>query len=261
MDPTAVRPAATVLALRDGIAGVEVLMVRRNLNSDFVGGAYVFPGGALDPGDSTPAAAARCRGVDDAGASAALGVESGRARLLRGRRARALRGGRRPAGRGRGRGAGRPRRRRAVGVQPRGAKRRRRGLRRDARARGPLPGPRARRLPRPLGHAGRPAAPLRHALLRGPRPGGPARRPRRPRDRGQRVDPPGRRPGRHDARRLRDDLPHDPHARVDRGPGDRRRGPGLRPGPGPGRAPEPRIVERDGAIAILLPGDDGYEGL
>ncbi len=77
MDPTAVRPAATVLALRDGIAGVEVLMVRRNLNSDFVGGAYVFPGGALDPGDSTPAAAARCRGVDDAGASAALGVESG----------------------------------------------------------------------------------------------------------------------------------------------------------------------------------------
>jgi len=45
------RPASTVLAVRDADAGFEVLMVRRNLNSDFVGGAYVFPGGAVEPGD------------------------------------------------------------------------------------------------------------------------------------------------------------------------------------------------------------------
>lgn len=49
-------------------------MVRRNLNSDFVGGAYVFPGGAVDPSDGSEA---RARGLDDAGASATLGVASG----------------------------------------------------------------------------------------------------------------------------------------------------------------------------------------
>jgi 8-oxo-dGTP pyrophosphatase MutT (NUDIX family) len=46
------RPAATVLALRDGPLGYQVLMLRRNLNSDFVGGAYVFPGGGVDASDS-----------------------------------------------------------------------------------------------------------------------------------------------------------------------------------------------------------------
>ena len=69
------RPAATVLALRDGAHGVEVLMLRRNLNSDFVGGAYVFPGGGVDEGDA--ALAARCVGPDDAAASARLGLDSG----------------------------------------------------------------------------------------------------------------------------------------------------------------------------------------
>ena len=46
------RPAATVLLVRDGETGVEVLMLRRNLNSDFVGGAYVFPGGSVDSADA-----------------------------------------------------------------------------------------------------------------------------------------------------------------------------------------------------------------
>lgn len=46
------RDAATVLILRDGAEGLEVFMLRRNLNSDFVGGAYVFPGGAVDPDDA-----------------------------------------------------------------------------------------------------------------------------------------------------------------------------------------------------------------
>ncbi|MGH9019492.1 MAG: NUDIX hydrolase [Acidimicrobiales bacterium] len=73
----AIRRASTLLALRDAPHGVEVLMVRRNLNSDFVGGAYVFPGGALDPEDVGERVAARCRGVDDATASRALSLESG----------------------------------------------------------------------------------------------------------------------------------------------------------------------------------------
>ncbi len=46
-----VRDAATVVLLRDGAEGIEAVMLLRNLRSDFVGGAYVFPGGAVDPDD------------------------------------------------------------------------------------------------------------------------------------------------------------------------------------------------------------------
>jgi 8-oxo-dGTP pyrophosphatase MutT (NUDIX family) len=45
------RDAATIMLVRDGDEGLEVFMLRRNLQSDFVGGAYVFPGGAVDPAD------------------------------------------------------------------------------------------------------------------------------------------------------------------------------------------------------------------
>ncbi|HEV2427616.1 MAG TPA: hypothetical protein VGS61_05310 [Acidimicrobiales bacterium] len=87
MDRPTVRPAATVLALREGPVGPEVLMVRRNLNSDFVGGAYVFPGGALDPSDASAGSASRSRGCDDATASATLGLgEGGLAYLVAGAR-------------------------------------------------------------------------------------------------------------------------------------------------------------------------------
>lgn len=44
-------PAATVILLRDSPAGPEVLMVRRGDNLAFAGGAMVFPGGRVDPGD------------------------------------------------------------------------------------------------------------------------------------------------------------------------------------------------------------------
>ncbi len=60
-----------------GSGELEVLMVRRNLNSDFVGGAYVFPGGAVDPADGGAEAEAACAGRSDAEASALLGVPSG----------------------------------------------------------------------------------------------------------------------------------------------------------------------------------------
>ena len=46
------RPAATVLTLRDSDNGYEILMLRRNVLSDFMGGAYVFPGGAVDEEDA-----------------------------------------------------------------------------------------------------------------------------------------------------------------------------------------------------------------
>ncbi|MCB2098953.1 MAG: NUDIX hydrolase [Parvularculaceae bacterium] len=43
-------PAATVLLLRDSPA-FQVLMIARHENSAFAGGALVFPGGRVDPGD------------------------------------------------------------------------------------------------------------------------------------------------------------------------------------------------------------------
>jgi 8-oxo-dGTP pyrophosphatase MutT (NUDIX family) len=76
--PIEPRPAATIMLVRDAAnSGIEVLMVKRNLNSDFVGGAYVFPGGGVDASDGGPVAEARCRGLSDAEASSILGVDRG----------------------------------------------------------------------------------------------------------------------------------------------------------------------------------------
>lgn len=71
------RPAATVLTLREAANGYEILMLRRNLNSDFVGGAYVFPGGGVDPADASDRAEQRSVGMSDASCSRRLGLESG----------------------------------------------------------------------------------------------------------------------------------------------------------------------------------------
>lgn len=72
-----VRDAATVMLLRDGDRGLEVCMLQRNLNSDFVGGAYVFPGGAVDPEDADDDVVGVCAGRDDPAASRLVGVERG----------------------------------------------------------------------------------------------------------------------------------------------------------------------------------------
>lgn len=48
--------AATVILLRDGVDGIETLMLRRNSALDFAGGAWVFPGGRVDPEDIDPVA-------------------------------------------------------------------------------------------------------------------------------------------------------------------------------------------------------------
>src|SRR5271156_2135453 len=69
------RPAATVMTIRDRPNGYEILMLRRNLRSDFVGGAYVFPGGALDVADDETEA--QVYGLNDVEASRRLGVERG----------------------------------------------------------------------------------------------------------------------------------------------------------------------------------------
>jgi 8-oxo-dGTP pyrophosphatase MutT (NUDIX family) len=82
IDPTQVvpvRPAATVMLVRDrdrASGGIEVCMLQRNLNSDFVGGAYVFPGGGVDPDDGEPDVGKICLGLTDIEASAQLGLPS-----------------------------------------------------------------------------------------------------------------------------------------------------------------------------------------
>lgn len=52
-------------------------MLQRNLASDFVGGAYVFPGGGVDEADGSADLAAVCVGRDDVEASSLVGVERG----------------------------------------------------------------------------------------------------------------------------------------------------------------------------------------
>ncbi len=68
------RPSATLVVLRGGLDGIEVLMLRRPAAQDF-GNAFVFPGGCLEPADA--ALAELCSGLDDAQASRDLGMEKG----------------------------------------------------------------------------------------------------------------------------------------------------------------------------------------
>ncbi|HEX8065349.1 MAG TPA: NUDIX hydrolase [Thermoleophilaceae bacterium] len=57
-EPVDARPAATAILLRDADDGPEVLLVRRNPEQRFMGGAWVFPGGAVGDEDDGWAAAA-----------------------------------------------------------------------------------------------------------------------------------------------------------------------------------------------------------
>ncbi len=57
-EATKPRLAATAIVVRDGSEGLEVLLVQRNPEQRFMGGAWVFPGGALHGDDDGPEAAA-----------------------------------------------------------------------------------------------------------------------------------------------------------------------------------------------------------
>ena len=61
------RQAATAIVLRDGEHGLEVLLVQRNPEASFMGGAWVFPGGALQEDDDGHAAAALRELEEEAG--------------------------------------------------------------------------------------------------------------------------------------------------------------------------------------------------
>lgn len=80
VDPAAVelRLAATVMLVRDSDQGPEVFMLRRNPASAFVAGAFVFPGGAVDDHDRLdPDLDDITAGLTDPHASVRLGIDSG----------------------------------------------------------------------------------------------------------------------------------------------------------------------------------------
>jgi 8-oxo-dGTP pyrophosphatase MutT (NUDIX family) len=81
-DPVPARDSATVMLVRDGADGLEVFMLERHLNSDFAGGAYVFPGGTIDPRDLDPDAATYLDGVDAAEAAERIHAPKDRARAF-----------------------------------------------------------------------------------------------------------------------------------------------------------------------------------
>jgi 8-oxo-dGTP pyrophosphatase MutT (NUDIX family) len=71
-DPTVPRQAATVIVLRGGDAALEVLLVKRNPAARFMGGAWVFPGGAVDAADGDDDAAHRAAAVREVHEEAGL---------------------------------------------------------------------------------------------------------------------------------------------------------------------------------------------
>jgi 8-oxo-dGTP pyrophosphatase MutT (NUDIX family) len=62
-EATVPRPAATVILLRGGDERLDVLLVQRNPNAHFMGGAWVFPGGAVDRGEGEGQSALRAAAV------------------------------------------------------------------------------------------------------------------------------------------------------------------------------------------------------
>ena len=71
------RPAATLILLRPGAGGPEVLMIQRTQSAAFLGGAYVFPGGALDAQDADARIVKRIVGLTPDQADARLKLPSG----------------------------------------------------------------------------------------------------------------------------------------------------------------------------------------
>ena len=73
-EPVEPRQAATVIVLRGGAEQLEVLLVKRNPAQRFMGGAWVFPGGAVDAGEGIGDAAHRAAGVREVEEEAAIAL-------------------------------------------------------------------------------------------------------------------------------------------------------------------------------------------
>jgi 8-oxo-dGTP pyrophosphatase MutT (NUDIX family) len=62
------------MLVREAETAFEVLLLRRNKDLAFAGGAHVFPGGSVDLGDGQPALMARCSGPSASEADVQLGT-------------------------------------------------------------------------------------------------------------------------------------------------------------------------------------------
>jgi 8-oxo-dGTP pyrophosphatase MutT (NUDIX family) len=71
--PTIPRQSAAVILLRDGSVGFELLLVRRNPAQRFMGGYWVFPGGAVDAHEGEGDAAHRAAAVRELREEAGVG--------------------------------------------------------------------------------------------------------------------------------------------------------------------------------------------
>jgi glyoxylase-like metal-dependent hydrolase (beta-lactamase superfamily II)/8-oxo-dGTP pyrophosphatase MutT (NUDIX family) len=75
--PLIPRPAATLVPVRDSARGLEVFMLQRTHKAAFVPGGYVFPGGAVEPGDADPFFEQHSTGPGPGEASRLLGLDQG----------------------------------------------------------------------------------------------------------------------------------------------------------------------------------------
>ena len=79
VDPTKVplRPASTVMLVRDAPSDIEVFMLQRTTQAAFASGMYVFPGGRVDDADGAAELDELCDGLSDAEASNLLRIPRG----------------------------------------------------------------------------------------------------------------------------------------------------------------------------------------
>ena len=73
--PTTPRPAATVILLRGGEEQLEVLLVKRTPRARFMGGVWVFPGGAVDAGEGDGEEAYRAAAIRELREEAAIELQ------------------------------------------------------------------------------------------------------------------------------------------------------------------------------------------
>jgi 8-oxo-dGTP pyrophosphatase MutT (NUDIX family) len=74
-EETVPRQAATVIVLRGGADGLEVLLVKRTPHARFMGGVWVFPGGAVDAGEGEGDAAHRIAAVRELQEEAGIALD------------------------------------------------------------------------------------------------------------------------------------------------------------------------------------------
>src|SRR5437764_9958576 len=72
---TTPRQAATVILLRGGSSELEVLLVRRTPEARFMGGVWVFPGGAVDEAEGAGDEAHRAAAVRELHEEAGIALD------------------------------------------------------------------------------------------------------------------------------------------------------------------------------------------